>query len=151
MLNNSEFVCDPERDETDESSTQVHGQRAACTGDIARAREWRCGGRSPISAAASSPQPDSGQRNRPWASGLGTLLRLVRRRGYPKKMGWGFEWRPPAQWPIATALAVCRASDLFTQQERGPVESTWPLPRTRTGDREEREECCWFQPLREQC
>src|SRR6266496_6159480 len=32
------------------------------------------------------PPSASGQRKRPWASGLGTLLRLVRMRGYRKKM-----------------------------------------------------------------
>ncbi len=62
----------------------------------------------------------------------------------PQEDEWGFEWRPPAPWPVASALAVCRASDLFTQQERGPVESTWPLPRTRTGDRESEKNAAGF-------
>src|SRR6266567_4332899 len=56
------------------------------------------------------PQRDSGQRKRPWASGLGTLLRLVRMRGYRKKMSVGYarRGRAPSSQRCAVRVAYSR-------------------------------------------
>src|SRR5205823_7966061 len=45
-------------------------------------------------------------------------------------------WSLLAKRPGAIEPAVCRAGDLFTEQERWPMESTRPLPGTGAGDRE---------------
>src|SRR6266496_5608658 len=56
------------------------------------------------------PQRDSGQRKRPWASGLGTLLRLVRMRAYRKEMSGGYSrsGRAPSSQQCAVRVTYSR-------------------------------------------
>ena len=68
----------------------------------------------------------------------------------PQEDDWferGLLSKPPV---AAIEPAVCRAGDLFSEQERWPMESARSLPRTRTGNRENREERCRFQPFRDE-